>query len=421
MLLRKIGLWFILSVILLSLYFTGYFISSTNDALYILIGIIMMVLLLMMILLILFFYGKIEKIPLLNIIYIWFMLMINSIFSFLIGFTIPTMETAQRENMAFVMIPLLIILNYIIIMRLHLYLNNDIKEKNEKRFKNKYGNRKKKPIIEFEGKKYQFSIASILALAIGAPLLAWFIYLFFDNVQNYWLHEIVVKQTAFFLKLLFNMDVSVVYNPVGLYHWGFDFPGALSNINFETFCTGIQAICVFAGIIVFTPHSKDPKTNKDIIWRKTKSLIVSSLLFYVVNIIRMLIQLQLYYIGYQWEDIHYSISAASSFIAGIIVLLLHYWIPEFIISIIFVGTLVSEPIKARRKEKIILEIENSNKVELNLIRKAIGMKKKIFDQKFELMIKKYNFQIEQQELIIPNERKNEFFQALDKKFKNELK
>jgi hypothetical protein len=133
----------------------------------------------------------------------------------------------------------------------------------------------------------------------------------------------------------------------------------------------------------------------------------------------MLIQLQLYYIGYRWEDIHYSISAASSFIAAIIVLLLHYWIPEFIISIIFVGTLISEPIKARRKEKIILEIENSNKVELNSIRKAIGMKKKNFNQKFEMMVKNYNFKIKLQQLIVPNERKDEFFKALEEKFKNE--
>ena len=136
------------------------------------------------------------------------------------------------------------------------------------------------------------------------------------------------------------MNVEVQYSPIGKYHWGFIFPTGningewLSGINFETFCTGVQAICVFAGVIIFTPHSKDRDTNKDIIWRKSKSLIVSSIMFYIVNIIRMLIQLQLYYIGYRWEDIHYSISAASSFIAAIIILLLHKWIPEFIISII---------------------------------------------------------------------------------------
>lgn len=355
------------------------------------------------------------------------MLFMNAFFAFLIGFSIPTMETAYRENVGYVMIPLLILLNYIIVERFYYYLEERDIEKIDEVSQNTQISGKKRPVIEYEGRKYYFSIASIFILAIGAPLLAWFIYIFFDNVHNYWLHEIVVKQTAFFLRLLFNMDVEVVYNPVGIYHWGFSFPTRviddvhLGSINFETFCTGIQAICVFAGIIIFTPHSKDPITKRDVIWRKTKSLIVSSALFYVVNIIRMLIQLQLYYLGYRWEDIHYSISAASSFIAAIIVLLLHKWIPEFIITIIYVGTLINEPLKARRKERIIREIEKSNKVNLNLVRKVIGMKSRVFNEKFKILAKKFNFTIEEQDLIVPNERKNDFLDALDKKFKHESK
>jgi exosortase/archaeosortase family protein len=106
---------------------------------------------------------------------------------------------------------------------------------------------------------------------------------------------------------------------------------------------------VFAGIIICIPHSQDPKTNEDIIWRKTKALLISSVIFYVVNVIRMLIQIYLYYIGYAWEDIHYSISAASSFIAAIIILLLHKWIPEFIISIIYTGNLVGKRLKEMKE------------------------------------------------------------------------
>ena len=110
-------------------------------------------------------------------------------------------------------------------------------EKNGKNMKNK------RPIIEFEGKKYHFPIYQILLLAIGAPISAFYIYMFFDNVSNYWLHEVVVKQTAFFLRLIFNIDVDVHYSPIGKYHWGFIFPSgnvdadALGGINFETFCT----------------------------------------------------------------------------------------------------------------------------------------------------------------------------------------
>ncbi|MHA1490427.1 MAG: archaeosortase H [Promethearchaeota archaeon] len=207
--------------------------------------------------------------------------------------------------------------------------------------------KKVKTVIEFEDKKYIFSINSILILMIGTPLISFLIYAFFDTEINYWLHELVVKQTVFGLNLFFNMGSEAVYNPSGKYHWKFLIPGR-SSIFFETFCTGVQAIAVFAGIIICTPHSQDSTTNEDIIWRKTKSLILSSLLFYVVNIIRMLIQLYFYYLGYAWDDLHYSISAASSFIAAIIILLLHKWIPEFIISIIYTGTVINEKIKGIR-------------------------------------------------------------------------
>jgi exosortase/archaeosortase family protein len=276
--------------------------------------------------------------------------------------------------------------------------------------------KKKRPIIEFEGKKYIFSINSILILVIGAPVISILIYMFFDMEINYWLHEIVVKQTAFLLNLLFNMGSEALYFPGGQYHWLFQIPGK-NPIYFETFCTGIQAICVFAGIIICTPHSQDRDTNEDIIWRKTKSLIVSSLLFYVVNIIRMLIQLNLYYMGYAWEDIHYSISAASSFIAAIIILLLHRWMPEFIISIIYTGTLISEPIKEKRKETLKKTVEETNKIDLELIRKVLGVNKKSFNQRFPEMAGNYGFSIDGNYLTVADEKRLVFLEAIEAKFK----
>ncbi|TFG17316.1 MAG: hypothetical protein EU533_08390 [Promethearchaeota archaeon] len=272
---------------------------------------------------------------------------LNLAFAFSIGFNIPFMESLSRYNYGFVMIPMLILITLILIQKYYMDSNrtNPIDEKIEW----------DKPVIEFEGKKFVFSNRSLLIFAIGAPISAYLIYLFFDIEANYWLHELVIKQTIFFLNLLFNMGANSNYLPIGKYHWSFIIPGQ-SSIYFETFCTGIQAICVFAGIIIFIPHSKDKRTSRDIIWRKTKALVISSAIFYVVNIIRMLIQIELYYIGYPWESIHVSISAASSFIAAIIILLLHKWIPEFIISIIYIGTLFKK-LKKSRKEKDIKEIE----------------------------------------------------------------
>ena len=276
---------------------------------------------------------------------------LNLLFAVIIGFSIPIMDSDFKYNFGIVMIPLLVILSLIITDKYY----NDIKDLNHVQEENPK-EKSTRPVIEFENKKYIFSLNSIIVLGVGTPLLAVIIYFFFDVEAQFWLHEIVVKQTIYFLNLFFNMNVSTSYIPSGKYHWSFNFAGningdPLGSIYFETFCTGIQPICVFAGIIICTPHSKDKSTNRDIIWRKAKALIVSSVIFYVVNIIRMLIQIELYYLGYPWDSIHVSISAASSFIAAIIILLLHKWIPEFIISIIYTGTLISRKIKQLRKPK----------------------------------------------------------------------
>ncbi|MFW9973258.1 MAG: archaeosortase H [Candidatus Odinarchaeota archaeon] len=278
----------------------------------------------------------------------------------------------------------------------------------------------KKPIIEYNKRKYVFSIRSLILFAIGAPLSAWLIYLFFDLPYNRWLHEIVVKQTVYFLNLFFNMGGQAQFYPSGIYDWRFLIPGR-DPIYFETFCTGIQAICIFAGIIIFTPHSQDQSTNEDIVWRKTKALIVSSAIFYLVNIIRMLIQLDLYYIGYAWNDIHVSISAASSFIAAIIVLLMHKWIPEFILSIIYTGTLVSEPIKQKRKKKVKEMVEKTKKVETRIMRKILRIAKKNFARDFIAWSNDFGYTIDGDYLVISEEQISNFIELLmqEKPFKKE--
>jgi len=55
---------------------------------------------------------------------IWLMLTINLLFAFVIGLTIPLLESENFYNLGFIMIPLLIILNYIIVDRFHYYLKH---------------------------------------------------------------------------------------------------------------------------------------------------------------------------------------------------------------------------------------------------------------------------------------------------------
>ncbi len=422
---KKISIWIIVSINLTIAFFTGLLIPEmelTFGVLYIIL--ILLGLIFFNYLILDFLKREYNFLPISKRIIIWSFLSINLLFAFTIGFIIPYMESNAKYNMGVVMIPLLIILNYIIIDRFLFYLKSaEIKdgvnkfriyEHSQMVIKNKEKNndlRDKKPVIEFNGKTYIFSIRSLIILAVGAPLLSYGIYLFFDNPMNYWLHEIVVKQTVFFLNLLFNMGVKAEYAPVGTHYWSFDIPNR-GKIYFQTFCTGIQASAVFAGIIICVPHSQDWVTRADIIWRKTKALIISSGIFHVVNIIRMVIQIYLYYIGYAWEDIHYSISAASSFIAAIIILLLHKWIPEFIISIVYGGALVDEKIKHNRKETITEIVKETNKVPLNLLRKVLGMDKKTYINDMIPWANKLGYSIKGDFLIIPEDRIQKFIEML---------
>jgi exosortase/archaeosortase family protein len=228
------------------------------------------------------------------------------------------------------------------------------------------GERPYKPtVITYEGKKYQFSWKQMAIFAIAAPV---FIVVFYQLLEYAaWIRVIVGDHTIssinFVLAPLLNGDVFTIeysadlsaftnfpelfnqvgfarifFSPVDDIEINFNIPGR-GQIQFVTFCTGFQAIIIFAAIILFTPHSADPAANKGIWKRKIVALFWSSAIFYVVNIVRMWIQLGIYALNptVQWNDIHYSISAASSFIAAIIVLLIHKPLPEFVISIVWSG------------------------------------------------------------------------------------
>jgi len=346
---NKYLLWLILSLLLIASFFLGMFLFASALETTIIILVAIIVLFCIQVLLLLNFVSSRLK----NRLKIGVLTThsLNLVFAIVIGFSISVMESDFKYNFGIVMIPLLVILSLVITDKYDIATKDIANVQEDKPIE-----KSTRPVIEFENKKYIFSLNSLIILGVGTPLLAIIIYFFFDVEAQFWLHEIVVKQTIYFLNLFFDMNVSTSYVPSGIYHWSFNFDGningaPLGSIYFETFCTGIQAICVFAGIIICTPHSKDKRTSKDIIWRKAKSLIMSSVIFYVVNIIRMLIQIELYYLGYPWDSIHVSISAASSFIAAIIILLLHKWIPEFIISIIYTGTLINRKVKQVRKPK----------------------------------------------------------------------
>ena len=198
-------------------------------------------------------------------------------------------------------------------------------------------------LINYEGKNYDFNWLSIAILFIGAPLIAYGIW---ESHNWVWLHKISAEMTIWILNLLSGAEnyVYEVFNDPDL-PWMIHLPGTRGDIHFETLCTGIHAIAIFVGAILCIPHSADKETSKDIWKRKIIAMLVTSLVFYIVNIFRMVLQLYLYQRGADWEAVHYPISAASSFIAVACVLIMHKFVPEFIMSLIWIGDELKAMIK----------------------------------------------------------------------------
>ena len=151
-----------------------------------------------------------------------------------------------------------------------------------------------------------FGSLPFILLIILTPLLIFFSISFFEMKFNYWLQEIVGKHSVFLLNLVFDINVELIQTSDTLNPWIFIIPGG-KFVYMSVGCTGIYSICIFIVLFICTPHSKDPETNQDIVWRKTKATIVSTLLIYITNILRITILNYLIYLGFSWGIIHNSI------------------------------------------------------------------------------------------------------------------
>jgi exosortase/archaeosortase family protein len=202
--------------------------------------------------------------------------------------------------------------------------------------------------IEVDGKKYEFTWLSLVLLAVGAPLIGLAIYYASDYT---WLHGVTSRITTVTLSWISGLPFETQYNATWNYYY-ITVPdmigGTLDNIRFTTYCTGIQAIATYAGLAIATPHSLDKTTSRDIWVRKGKTLLLVSALFYVINVMRMWLQLWLYHRGWEWEDVHYPISAASSFIAIGAIMVMHKYTPEFIMSLIWASDEIRAMLKANK-------------------------------------------------------------------------
>lgn len=207
-------------------------------------------------------------------------------------------------------------------------------------------------MIEFNKKKYTFSTRSLVLYPIGSFILAVLLILFFELPINIWLHEIIARQSAFFINLLFSLGAEVEQNSNVIYPWIIRIPESIT-VTMSSGCAGIHAISIFVSIIIFIPHSKDPKTSENIIWRKTVDIILTSTFIYIFNIFRIVVIVYLYHLGYDWFMIHDSLANLSAVIAVhvFIFLFCNKLVPEWYISLYYTGKILFSHLKLKIRKK----------------------------------------------------------------------
>lgn len=207
-----------------------------------------------------------------------------------------------------------------------------------------------RPILHFNGKKYNFSNLQLLALILCSPLLSIFIYYFLKLRINFWVYEFTSRQIVFILNTLFNMNSLVIINPEHNVFPTIFIPNHPFNGNYSITpnCIAAHIFSILIGIIIFIPSSKDSSSNKNFMWRKIKTLIIAVGGIHLLNIFRIAFLLFFNFKGIPFEFIHESLFFLSAIVGALLVsILLKKLLPELFISIYYMYYLISHK---RKKE-----------------------------------------------------------------------
>ncbi|MFX1276572.1 MAG: hypothetical protein ACFFAT_16220 [Promethearchaeota archaeon] len=250
------------------------------------------------------------------------------IFIFLIGITIPLMESRYAYFMAIDLIPVVIMINYIFIK---ITLKSQ-KARNQRDGLEKF---EKRLNITIDNKRYVFLKRRILLYYISLPTFLLLFIFYLDLEINDWLGEIVAKQALFILNDMFNVGASAIYIPGNPSPWYL-----LKDTNIyriDPGCVGAQVWGLIAGLTVFAPSSEFEKKEDYIVWRKTKYIITAVILGHAANIIRLFLQVYITYLGFDAFVVHRQIADITAVLAAILILvyLLYKWVPEVFISVFY--------------------------------------------------------------------------------------
>ena len=217
--------------------------------------------------------------------------------------------------------------------------------------------------LQWSGIKYTFSKRSLIFFSFGMPIFGSLIYLFLNMSFNSWVTAMFIKQVSYLLDLIFNIEARVVINPdlIAIY-----LPNSSHSGRVLTSCYGAEVISIFIGIILATSSSHDRKPEMNIIWRKTKIIIITILSTYLSYLFRIVLMLAFVHYGMPMHIIHdssYYLITLTSFIINFY--FLRKILPEFIISLHYIRYIISnkefnnpgtENIKTKEKRDLIKEL-----------------------------------------------------------------
>jgi len=217
--------------------------------------------------------------------------------------------------------------------------------------------------LQWSGIKYTFSKRSLIFFSFGMPILGSLIFLFLNMSFNSWVTAMFIKQVSFLLDIIFNIEAKVVINSdlITIY-----LPNPSVSGRVLTVCYGAEVISIFIGIILATPSSHNPKPEMNVIWKKTKIIIIIILSTYLSYMFRMVLMLAFVHNGMPMHIIHDSSYYLITLISFIIILyVLRKILPEFIVSLYYIrysisnkeiNNPVTEKIKTNKKSNLIKEL-----------------------------------------------------------------
>ncbi len=207
--------------------------------------------------------------------------------------------------------------------------------------------------LQWSDIKYTFSKRSLVFSYFNMLILGILIYLFLNMRFNSWVTATFIKQVSYLLDLIFNIEANMVVDPnlISIF-----LPNSSHSNRVMTVCYGAEVISIFVGIILATPSSYNSKPNINLIWRKTKIIIITIISTYLLYLIRMVLMLAFVQNGIPMHIIHDSSYYLITLISFTLILYsLRRFLPEFIISLHFIGYFILN------KEVIIPAAEKINK------------------------------------------------------------